>query len=406
MQPIFKKVKGAYCVATTLLLFIFFYSNNKRYIHNTKVLELAVAKTPEIQMTTTTEKPDIKYILLWTNHNKSPFLYFGEGRDIFVKKSCKFINCYVTSNRQLLGHYTEFEAVAFNGPQLTDIIGLDDMPKSRSPHQKYVYVNIEAENVYPICSKTWNGFFNWTWTYKLNSDAIWGYFSIKNKSNHVIGPSAEISWISEDQMAPIDEDIKSKLATKEKAAAWFVSNCLTRSKREQFFDMFQHFLGEYNLKTDVYGQCGDFQCPKNIMHRCLNEVQRTYYFYLAFENAISEDYITEKILHALNHYTVPIVLGGSNYSRFLPPGSYLDAVKLGPRLLAKKVYEIIENPESYYNFFRWRKYYSYHLRSESPETDVYCNFCTVLNNKTLMDETTTYDNFSAWWSGESSCDAT
>lgn len=277
--------------------------------------ELTVTKTSKIHVTTTTEKPEMIYILLWTSHDKSPFLYFGEGNYIFVKKSCEFVNCYVTSDRQLLGHYKEFEVVAFNGPQLTDIIGLDDMPKDRSPHQKYVYVNIEAESVYPICSKIWNGFFNWTWTYKLDSDAIWGYFSIKNKSNYVIGPSAAMNWISEDKMEPIDEDIKLKLAAKEKAAAWFVSNCLTRSKREQFFNMFQHYLGEYNLKTDVYGQCGDFQCPKNIMYRCLDEVQSTYYFYLAFENAISEDYITEKILHALNHYTVPIVLGGSNYSR-------------------------------------------------------------------------------------------
>lgn len=80
----------------------------------------------------------------------------------------------------------------------------------------------------------------------------------------------------------------------------------------------------------------------------------------------------------------------------MPPGSYLDAVEFGPQMLARKIYEIIQNPEMYYKFFKWRRYYSYHLREESPDTDDYCSFCAMMNDKRLLDKST-YPHFSAWW---------
>ncbi|XP_075991422.1 alpha-(1,3)-fucosyltransferase C-like [Anticarsia gemmatalis] len=346
-----------------------------------------------------------KYILLWTNAKKSPFLYFGEGNTIFKNKNCKFINCHVTSNRRLLGHYREFEVIAFNGPQLMETYNNEDMPQARSPHQKYVYTNIEASINYPICSNTWDRYFNWTWTYKLNSDAVWGYMVVRNASNHIIGPSSNISWINEEYMAPVGDNIKAKLTNKSRAVAWFVSNCNTLSKREQYVTKLQHYISAYNVKVDVYGECGDFQCPRNEMEKCLEILQEHYYFYLAFENALSEDYVTEKLLHALNHYTVPVVYGGADYTKFLPPGSYLDALALGPQTLAEKIYEATERPELYYKYFRWRNYYSYHLKHETPDTDDYCKFCAMVNNDTLMNTSTTYNDFSAWWTTKTVCEA-
>lgn len=37
-----------------------------------------------------------------------------------------------------------------------------------------------------------------------------------------------------------------------------------------------------------------------------------YYFYFSIENSFSEDYVTEKLLHALKHYAIPVVYGGAN----------------------------------------------------------------------------------------------
>ena len=50
-------------------------------------------------------------------------------------------------------------------------------------------------------------------------------------------------------------------------------------------------------------------------------------FYISFENAICKDYITEKTYNALKLNTIPIVLGGVNYTHLLPPGSFINAAK-------------------------------------------------------------------------------
>lgn len=342
------KFTSVHCISTSLVLFLMIYLYNTSDIRNIRIMPIQEGsvrpKSPKaksitdipnqfsyktlarkqrehyLQMDKETVYNDTievkyKYILLWTNPRKSPFSYLGNADTVFKKRNCEFTNCFVTSDREYLGHYTRFDVIAFNGPELIDIIGRDDIPKYRSSHQKYVYANIEAASTYPVCSTTWDKFFNWTWTYKLNSDAVWGYFLIKNATKHIIGPSADIQWMKEEDMLPISNEIKAELAGKHSAVAWYVSNCGTSGGREKFVAKFQRYLNDFDLSVDVFGDCGDFRCPKEKMNACLDSMQSNYYFYLAFENALSEDYVTEKILHALHHYTVPVVYGGANYSR-------------------------------------------------------------------------------------------
>lgn len=256
-----------------------------------------------------------KTILLWTPADTSPFQYFGVGNKIFKQKKCKWDNCYIITNRALMGDYTEFDVIAFAGPQLLPILTLGDLPLRRRIRQKYVYANIESSANYPLCSQVWNDFFNWTWTYKLNSDAVWGYMAIRNATRHVIGPKINMHWMQSTQMDDIDEELKNKLKTKKKTAAWFVSNCLSQSLREHYVEKLRLHLRKFNMDIDIFGKCGQFGCPREIMPRCLAQLDKTYYFYLAFENAISEDYVTERIVYALKYNTVPIVYGGANYSR-------------------------------------------------------------------------------------------
>ncbi|XP_069365249.1 alpha-(1,3)-fucosyltransferase C-like isoform X2 [Maniola hyperantus] len=281
---------------------------------------------------------------------------------------------------------------------------MNDLPKRRYQHQKYVYANIEAAANYPICSEFWNSFFNWTWSYRTDSDLYWPYFSIKDSMNNFIGPKKDMNWINIRNMDPIDEKLQVSLSSKTKAAAWFASNCETQSLRENFVEELLEKMKLYGLELDTFGECGKLlQCPRNKMSRCHRMLDKYYYFYLAFENSISEDYVSEKILHALLHNTVPVVLGGANYSRFLPEGAYLNALELGATKLAQKMYELIQNPKAYNNFFRWKKYYSYHYTHESPETDVYCRICEYLNNNKLVNKESVYQHFNHWWTPQRYC---
>ena len=62
-------------------------------------------------------------------------------------------------------------------------------------------------------------------------------------------------------------------------------------------------------------------------------------FYISFENAICKDYITEKTYNALKLNTIPIVLGGVNYSSLLPPHSFINAAEfITPQGMKIKIY--------------------------------------------------------------------
>ena len=79
------------------------------------------------------------------------------------------------------------------------------------------------------------------------------------------------------------------------------------------------------LKIDIFGKCGNLSCENahNGQNSCIDDNAGIYYFYLAFENSICPDYISEKYWRNINLPVVPVVLGGANYSKDVPPHSYI-----------------------------------------------------------------------------------
>ncbi|KAJ8728292.1 hypothetical protein PYW08_016677 [Mythimna loreyi] len=345
----------------------------------------------------TMRRPDIKYILQWTKPYIKPFVFMERGRRTFIRRRCFFDNCFVTSYRNYLKHIIEFDAILFNGPEL--ISSIIRLPSKRHLWQKYVFVSRESSANYPFyhnLRNVYNNFFNWTWTYRLNSDIYYGYLIIKNKEGYIIGPKKVMHWLKLEEMKPIDENVKKKLQSKKFVAAWFVSNCNTTSKREEIAKLLQQELAKYDMKVDIYGGCGNKICLQSTMPKCLKMLETDYYFYLAFENSLTFDYVTEKVLHALQHYTIPIVYGGANYTRFMPEGSYLNVQSQSIEALVKKMMEIMNDKQKYYDYFRWTNHYSYHHPEEFPETDYYCEFCRKINDYKSLTQTR-YLNFNKWW---------
>jgi hypothetical protein len=72
-------------------------------------------------------------------------------------------------------------------------------------------------------------------------------------------------------------------------AAWFVSNCLSKSKRNEMVNELQK-----HMQIDVYGNCGTMTCPRNMEDECREMAAKNYKFYMALENSLCQDYITEK----------------------------------------------------------------------------------------------------------------
>lgn len=259
-----------------------------------------------------TKSSNMKYVLVWTSSIKEPLRNLNGGQTAFIRRNCSIKNCYVTNNRHLLNNVTDFDVILFNGPE---IVYRRDLPDHRSQVQSYVFVSTESSDYYYVPDFRYNKVFNFTWSYKLSSDIYYGYISIRNSFGEVIGPCANISWINKDDMSPINGTVKEKLKDKKIAAAWFVSNCYSYSKREKWALQILEELRKYNMTLDIYGDCLYKPCPKYTMDKCLQMLQRDYYFYFAFENSMSDDYVTEKLLTALNNYAVPVVFGGADYKR-------------------------------------------------------------------------------------------
>lgn len=257
----------------------------------------------------------IKYVLVWSFSKKIPFSVMLRDKSLFFKKKCPFQNCYVTKDRSLLNNVSTFDAILFHGPGIIAEKPQDYLPKERSANQIYIFTSIESSHNYRAPDTRHHDIFNFTWTYKLNSDISLKYMVIRDHEGNIIGPNADIDWIKIKDMSPIKDSVKTKLANKNLAATWIVSNCKTLSKREKLASRIARELIKYNMTLDIYGACGSQYFSKKHMKMCLQILQRDYFFYFAFENSFSVDYVTEKLLHALQNYAVPIVYGTADYKR-------------------------------------------------------------------------------------------
>ncbi|KAI8436159.1 hypothetical protein MSG28_004248 [Choristoneura fumiferana] len=253
----------------------------------------------------------MKYVLNW-NGDAVSFINWETGQEEFNKRKCKSNNCYLTRDELFLKSIADFDAIAFLIPEIARTF---PRLENRSIHQKYVYVSLESAKYFPLCDEAYDGLFNWTWTYKLDSVLPSGYVVVRNINGDIIGPKRNMNWIQADFMKPINDTLRERLKTKNKTVVWFASNCNALSKRQEFAEQLHYELKNYNLNLHVFGDCGTHKCPRDKMKDCLKMIERDYYFYLALENSFADDYVTEKLLWALQYYAIPVVFGGANYTR-------------------------------------------------------------------------------------------
>ncbi|GBP75831.1 Alpha-(1,3)-fucosyltransferase C [Eumeta japonica] len=337
--------------------------------------------------------PGYKYLLLWSPPDIEPIVGLGSSQRAFLDHNCSVVNCYVTTDRNLLGgDLTRFDAILFDGRHVAKM-KRKHLPPVRHPRQLYIYFNSESADNYPVCDECFDDFFNMTVTYRLDSDVPWLYFAVQDALGHVVGPQANMRWAQPARI--ISSPLLDRLARKTRAAAWFVSNCWSRSGREHLVNYLQKALVPYKLQVDVFGQCGRLKCSRTVDTFCDKLIERDYYFYLALENSFAEDYVTEKVWRAVNNTAVPVVLGGAQYDRFLPPGSYLDAGQLSVAELAKRIAHAVRSPTYYSRFFRWRELYSW--TNKLLEKNV-CAVCAALHAPRMS--TARYGHFRRWWHPE------
>ena len=104
---------------------------------------------------------------------------------------------------------------------------------------------------------------------------------------------------------------------------WVLSNCAAFNGREKFISKLMK-----KINIDSYGFClRNKESHSSVRMEGNIELYSKYKFVIAIENSNCEDYVTEKLVHAVASGSIPIVAGKDNkpnYSKFLPKNSYIN----------------------------------------------------------------------------------
>jgi hypothetical protein len=231
-----------------------------------------------------------KHILIWQRFFGTEFQ--EDDEDLLKKANCPVTNCVITHNKSLL---TKSHLVFVHMPDK-----FPKLPLYKPLEQRWIFGIYES----PLHSRdltTYNNYFNLTSTYNLNSD-----FPNFYRNNF----DAKFTW-------KINTTFNTKRdfsIGKNNLAFALISNCNDKSKRLEYIEKMREFM-----PVEIYGKCGK-ECPKSLsLSRldCKENMARKYKFYLAFENSVCNEYITEKLFDMLNYEVLPVVLGAGYYEEFV-----------------------------------------------------------------------------------------
>ncbi|KAI9553630.1 hypothetical protein GHT06_021552 [Daphnia sinensis] len=329
-----------------------------------------------------------KTILLW----KELFwgYRFGLGRTAFVKVGCRVSNCLITHNASLMPH-EDFDAILIHPPtQRTPHIF-----KNRRPDQMFVMFTTEPPAHMPENMDVFDNYFNWTMTYRTGST-----FHLKYGE---IAPLESVPSTMEEAVAMRQVMRRSGInpaQSKTKLAIWLVSNCNARSNRQEYVNLLKKFV-----PIDIFsknGQCGGRdECPREKnADVCYDLIEQTYKFYLAFENSICVEYVTEKFFEMMGRNIVPVVFGGADYAAIAPPHSYINARDYTPRQLAEYLNELDRNDTLYAEYFWWKPHYRVSNLYETNR-QAFCDLCEALHSTSL--EKSTVKGMQTWYINQAHC---
>ncbi|XP_046448424.1 alpha-(1,3)-fucosyltransferase C-like [Daphnia pulex] len=350
-----------------------------------------------------------KSILLWnasggtlqSKKGRVEVTSFGTGKDLFAEKNCTYTRCEIVDNRwDRPLEYFDAIVVLFNDEFVTaDQLKMPEFGIKRNQSQRLVFASQEAP---PALKPYYNmtqlaHFFNWTMTYRIDSDIQLLYGWIIPKENAPRTPE-EISNLRERARVSLPPDSKHK---KTKSVAWMVSHCKTHGQRETYVKELSRYID-----VDIFGKCGHLTCTKHPLHisdpQCYDMIELTYKFYLSFENAICPDYVTEKFFKILAHDIIPIVYGGVDYAQYAPPHSYIDARKFKPKELAAYLKLLDANDTLYNEYFWWKDYYDVKYSIEDMSRHGFCDLCQKLHEQQVGDFRT-YKELDSEWGESNKC---
>ena len=305
---------------------------------------------------------------------------FWKKSEKTIKAQKKFNNCLVTFDKS-----KAYDADFIIFRSLTPSFYYNEYKKFRPIYQQWVFFETEAP-FYGNQVETIEGLHNLTITYKRSSDITLPYGTYRKRNTF------------ENFSKNVLVDLwKQKIYD----ALWLVSNCKPIIRKR-----FASQLSKY-INLHIGGACAeDFQSigAKKVKIISKSEISK-YKFYLAFENSFCDEYISDKYwINAIAHGSVPVVLGGANYSELAIPGSFINANQFHDiESLGNYLKKVGSDEQFYLKYLEWTSSYEYVKTSDEgwPHMSNWlCVLCEIVNNGTYPYKVY---NISAYWNSNTDC---
>ena len=287
-------------------------------------------------------------------YNEPDFMRARKRNDV-IYQDCECKNCIISHNKsKLLTADAVIFYIGIRNERMGNSPPVDS--QERNPNQAWIFMSNEPPEHYynmDYMSPSWQNTMNWSCLYRLDSD-------IPNPYGFLI-PSNDSDTL----------DYNSIYERKTRNALWIVSHCHVASARRKYvLEMIEN-----GFDVDILGGCSND--GQKIDGDKLQEIIPSYKFFLAFENSLCIDYISEKYFNNYNISWILVVRGGANYNHLLPKDTYINTADFqNMSSLVNYLLELGNDRDRYTNFLKNKnKYVSIRWPGNK-----HCEICRRLNN--------------------------
>ncbi|CAF1044614.1 unnamed protein product [Rotaria sordida] len=268
-------------------------------------------------------------VLDWTG-------FFGSGANEGEVIQCPSSNTTFTWTHQQ-SRIDEVDFIVSHDGQGSGGIPFDRLHLNNDQQQYTMAFVIESE-VHSLTGDAWARF-NFKMTYNLDDSypEPATYFDINTFIIDLLTPSS-ISFENKEQQADI---------------VWIISNCNAHNGREGFVERLMQ-----EIKVDSYGSCLNNRRGYGARMTDNIDAYKKYKFVIAIENSNCVDYVTEKLVKAVESGSIPIVAGLNNhpdYRRYMPEHSYINIFNYSSIKDLANDLKRIGNNKTLYESYLWYK---------------------------------------------------
>lgn len=285
---------------------------------------------------------------------------YGIDKNGFHSCSPLPVSCIWSSNTSLTsladaGYYFQPNKFPTNDNNCyTKITIAHTMEQARSNNFKNLGFN--ASSTYHLDSEIITPYVG-EWILTLNETLHPSFFNNVNKTLDKDDDNKEKEVNEKEKQDPY---LEKQLFTRRNAAVFISRNCHSQSGREKYIQQLQKYIPVHSIGQCLNNQPWPIPNVTNHFHDWQKkkiDALLLYKIYLAFENSIGEDYVTEKIFNGLTSGAIPVYLGSDSIHKFIPFKDSFINVKdfTNIRELGLHLKHILDDNHLLTKYHQWRR---------------------------------------------------